>query len=147
MTDNQFSAIITPDHAPKVLKWFEETGGLQVWDSINLSNPGARWFTPNHQPPQKPNWQTSTEHVLVITDQAQVGVAVYKEVKRFRVALRVSGTGLYLKLTDAASRKLQKEMSRVGDEAVYKFDHTTQEAVILVPESTISLAEWVAQRV
>ena len=37
---------ISPETAPKALDWIKTRGGIAVWQSVNLSNPGATWTTP-----------------------------------------------------------------------------------------------------
>jgi len=37
--------IVTPEHATKMLGWLQTRGGIAVWPSVNLSNPGASWST------------------------------------------------------------------------------------------------------
>jgi len=137
--------------APKVLGWFRDRGGIAIWRSINLSNPGASWTTPlrnaDGTPTTKPSWQAANEPERVITDVDDVVVVTPKVVKRFRVAVRLGDSGLSLKLTDAASARVERETAKAGDEAWYEFDYSTQEALILVPEATVPLAslETVAQ--
>ena len=81
--------VVSMKNAAQIKKWFETRGGIAVWSSINLSNPGAGWTTPLHSESgvraMKPSWQAS-DTPRVITDPDEVLVAVDKEVKRFRVA-------------------------------------------------------------
>lgn len=103
-----------PEHAGKYRDWLRERGGLAVWKSANLSNPGAEWVTPADVT-VKPTWEAQDKPTIV-TDPAEVGI--YQEVlyKRVRVALRVSGNGLSTKLTDHSQAKLDKVMSACREE-------------------------------
>ena len=102
--------------APRFRDWVANRGGVAVWKSINLSNPGASWSTPaldaDGKPLGKPTWQAANEPTIV-TDPAQIGV--YKEVlfKAFRVGLRMAG--LSLKLTDAAQARVDRELTKCRD--------------------------------
>ena len=129
---NDFSLIIDADNARQVADWFLSMNpGVQVWTSINLSNPGAQWLTPMGT--GKPTWQAGNEP-LEIRDPAQVGVTVMEEVKRFRVGVRQSSNGLSLKVTDGGTRRIRSAVAKAGDNATYTFDYDTQEAVILAPQ-------------
>ncbi len=137
--------IVTQKNAAQIKKWFETRGGIAVWSSINLSNPGAGWTTPLHtesgERSLKPTWQAASEP-RVITDPAEVLVETVREVKRFRVAVRQSGNGLSLKLTDHASERVRREVDKAGEGAFYEFDYEHQEAVILAPVESQPLLEF-----
>jgi hypothetical protein len=139
-------ATCTPEDAPRMLKWLRERGGVAVWLSINLSNPGASWMSPalqeNGLPTSKPNWQADTTPVRVISDPAEILVRKDKEVHRFRIALRTGSQGLSVKLTDHSSQKVHKALDKFGPEARYVFDYETQQAVILMPDGVTSLDLW-----
>jgi hypothetical protein len=45
-------------------------------------------------------------------------------------------------LTDGSQRRLEKKLDKAGEGATYQFDYWSQEAVILVPDKTISLKQW-----
>lgn len=124
--------------------WIKNRGGLAVWQSINLSNPDASWTTPalteDGKPMPKPTWQVGEAPTKVITDPAKVLIRTYEEVKRFRVGLRQAG--LTIKVTDGGSRRIRSAVAKAGEDATYTFDYETQEAVILKPAKTITLAEW-----
>src|ERR1700693_5710362 len=89
-------------------EWIRTRGGLAVWRSINLSNPGASWTTPlrnaDGSPVTKPTWEAANQPERVITDPADVVVSVDKEVQRFHVALRMGSQGLSIKVSDGGSR-------------------------------------------
>lgn len=133
-------------HAETFLQWLRERGGIAVWRSINLSNPGASWSTPaleaDGKPYGRPNWQTENTPHRIITDAEDVLVLTPREVKRFHVAVRVGSQGLTLKVTDASTRRIRKAVDKAGEGAWYEFDYSTQEAVIYVPDAQVTLAEW-----
>lgn len=151
------TALYTCDEkdAEKIHHWMLSRGGIAIWRSVNLSNPGASWTTPaldsNGLPTNKPTWQADGQPERVITDIADVRVSTAKEVKRFHVATRMGGGGLQIKVTDGGSRKLRAEVAKVkeqyGKDAWYEFDYGDEKnAVILIEDSAISLAEWVAKQ-
>jgi hypothetical protein len=138
---------VAPENAARMLEWVEKRGGVAVWKSVNLSNPGASWSTPalapDCSPSQKPSWEASSEPHKVITDPAEIAVVTRKEVGRFRVAIRVSGR--MVKLTTASSKRLDKAMTLAGEDASYHFDYETQEAVITVPSETVPLLQFLGK--
>jgi hypothetical protein len=137
-----------PENAARFLKWVRERGGVAVWLSVNLSNPGASWSTPalyeDGTPGGPPSWESARTPCRVITDPEDVEVITAKEVKRFHVAVR-RGSGLSFKLTDGSSRKLRDALAKAGEGSWYQFDYGAQEAVIFVPGEKISLLEWEAR--
>jgi hypothetical protein len=135
-------------HAEKFLNWIEERGGVAVWLSADLSDPGKSWSSPaltDGQPTQKPSWQSADAPVAVITDPTEIGVMVDEEVKRFHVDVRRGSQGLSLKCTDAGSRRIRREVARAGEGAYYEFDYGTQEAVIMKPSRMYPLTEYRAE--
>ena len=79
--------------------------------------------------------------------RADVVVTVDKEVKRFRVGVRMASQGFaFLKVTDGGSRRIRKEVSKSGENPTYRFDYETQEAVILVPEKLIPITEFISKK-
>ena len=144
----EFQHEVVEEYAPKFLEWIQKRGGVAVWKSINLSNPGASWSTPalteDGKPSQKPTWQAANEPIKVVTDPEQIGVLTVKELKRFRVA--VEQHGLSLKVSDGSSRRIRSKVAKAGDDAYHVFDYETQEAVIMVPTGKVSLAEWAKGR-
>ncbi len=154
-------------NASKIFDWLLHRGGIFIWRSVNLSNPGQSWTTPatirrgdcdgskaaegspdDILPYPKPNWQCGSDPERHIVNIADVTVMQSKEVKRFHVATRMSGNGLSIKLTDASSRKLRdavaKAQERYGKSAWYQFDYGDEKnAVIYIEDSAIPLADWV----
>lgn len=145
--------IVSPENARQFWDWLKTRGGLAIWRSINLSNPGASWTAPlkdkKGEVKSKPTWQAGNEPERIITDPAEVEVVREKEVRRFHVAVRRTGPwGMTFKCTDASSRKVRAACDKAAEkygEAWYRFDYGTQEAVILVPDGRDPLAEWIAQ--
>ena len=141
----------SPANAEKFWDWIQNRGGVAVWKSVNLSNPGVSWSTPRFtedDPPKpypKPTWQAENEPSRVITDPADIEVAFDREIKRFGVEIRQSANGLQLKCSDASSRRIEREVARAGMGAYHEFDYGTQEAVIMKPEKVMPLTEWIAE--
>lgn len=133
-----------PENASTMLLWINTRGGVAVWRSINLSNPGASWSTPalteDGKPMGKPTWQADSEPERVITSADDIEVVTRREAKRFRIGVR--RTGLAFKLTDASSRKVRAAVEKAGDGAGYAFDYETQQAIITVPDKKVPLSEW-----
>lgn len=142
--------IVTEDNAEKILGWLRERGGIAIWRSVNLSNPGASWTSPakaeDGTPTTKPRWQAANEPERIITDPAEVSVATDEEVKRFHIAVRYGSQGMSLKLTDGSSNRVRNAVEKAGEGAWYEFDYDSQEAVIYRQKALVPLLEWVADR-
>jgi hypothetical protein len=138
--------IVHINHAKTMWDWMQNRGGLAIWKSINLSNPGASWTTPvldqDGKPYGKPTWQADNEPSRIITDPDEVIVTRDEEVSRLRVSLRRSSNGLMIKCTDTSSARIRKAVERAGEKAYYIFDYETQEAVIMAPVDQFSLTQW-----
>lgn len=146
--------LVEPHNAGLFNLWIQERGGVAVWKSINLSNPGFSMSSPvldqDGNPTTKPNWQLETTPSDVYTDPADIGVIQYEEAARFPVRVRVGSNGLSVKLTDSSSRHLERRLrawrKRVSQEwaewVTHRFDYEFQEAVILIPVSVVSLPEY-----
>lgn len=134
------------ENAPKFLEWCRSRGGVAHWPSIDLSDFDKSWSTPalslEGKPTEKPSWKTANEPSFVEKDPAKITVFVPKEVKRFRVAIRMGDSGLRLKVTDAGTRRIRREVEKAGEGAFYQFDYETQEAVIMVSDKECTLEEW-----
>lgn len=135
---------IKSDSADKIFKWVEERGGIAVWRSLDLSNPGGQWITPakdsNGNLPDRPHW-SAEKTPEIISNLNDIEVIEPREVKRFRVALR-RGSGFMIECTDASSRKIRKSLSEAGDSSWYEFDYETQECVIYAPGRVVGLSEY-----
>lgn len=133
------------NNAERMAEWITNRGGLAIWKSINLSNPGASWTTPalseDGKPYDKPNWQSANEPAKIITNPEDVDVITYKEVNRFHVAIRSKGMFSFC-LTDASDRKVKKALDKAGEGSTYHFDYEYQDCIIKVPDKTITLKEW-----
>lgn len=142
--------ITSPENAIQVTEWIRDRGGIAIWQSANLADPARTVTTPaltaEGEPCPKPAWWTGTSPACIITDIADVLVAKDLPVKRFRVGLRRSDGGMQIKCTDAATRRIRAEVAKAGDGAYYVFDYATQEAVIMKPESQVSLLEFLETR-
>ncbi len=137
-------------NAPLILTWMRKRGGVAVWGSLNLSDPGKTWTTPvraeDGTPAPKPHWGATNEPLRVITDMDNILVDTPKEVKRFHVAVRTGAQGMSLKVSDGGSRRIKKEVAKAGEEAWYEFDYDTQEAVVYVPDATETLQAWAGRK-
>jgi hypothetical protein len=136
---------VTPDTAELLLSWINTRGGVAVWRSINLSDPGRQLLTPaetDGKPTAKPHWSVS-DTPCIIVDPSLISVTLAHETKRFHVGVRQSANGLSLKCTDAASRRIRREVERAGDGAYHVFDYISQEAVIYAPDESIPLADFI----
>lgn len=133
------------ENAPKFIEWCKSRGGVARWRSVNLSNPGASWSTPaltlEGLPTPKPTWQADSAPELVESDPAKITVFMDREVRRLRVAIK-RGDSFNFVLTDASTRKVRKATAEAGPEAYYRFDYDSQEAVIMAPDSKMTLAQW-----
>ena len=138
---------ILAENVHQIWQWFQERGGIAVWKSIDMSNPGRSWTTPirdaEGNPMPRQDWRMEQTPSLTITDPAEVMVDVPKEVKRFRVAIKAGGQGMLLKCSDASSRRIRRECQKAGEESWYEFDYATQEAVIFVPGESKPLPEFI----
>ena len=133
-----------PENAAKMREWIRSRGGVALWRSCNLSNPGASWSTPalttEGAPYPKPTWEAEGAPHRVITDASEIEVITRKEVKRFRVAVRAGG--FLFKCTDASTRKIRAACDKFGPDSSYAFDYETQECVITMPGERVSLTDW-----
>ena len=137
-------------NADRIKDWLANRGGLYIWKSVNLSNPGASWTGPaknaDGSVATKPSWQSETEPSRHITDIAEVDVITAVEVKRFHVAIRESGNGMSLKVTDGGTRRIEKEVAKAeavyGKDAWYEFDYADYDnAVIQIEGDRVPLSD------
>ena len=146
MDMSKYKITTSADNAEKMANWIKKRNGICRWTSINLSNPDGAWLQPFYKDDGteygKPNWESSNTPEYHITDPAEVGISVDKEVRRFHVGVRMGLQGFSMKVTDGGSRKIRAAVEKAGEGAYYQFDYETQEAVIMKPESMISLKEW-----
>jgi hypothetical protein len=141
--------ICTAENADKFRNWLQTRGGILVWSSANLSNPGASWSTPaltaEGKAYPKPTWEAANNPRL-ITDPGEVVVSIDREVKRFHIAVRRGSQGLTLKVTDSGTCRIRAAVERAGKGAYYMFDYETQDAVIKAPVSQQPISEYIAQK-
>lgn len=137
---------IFPANVSQIVDWLANRGGLFVWGSCNLGNPGITWTTPasnvDGSSISKPNWQADKiiRHIRSLDD---IVVIIPKVVKRFHVTTRIGTQGFSVKVSDGGSRKITKECEKAGEKSWYEFDYGSYEnAVILVPEKTIPLSVY-----
>ena len=139
---------VSPQAAPAILKWLAERGGIQVWSSIDFSDPFWSTITPLMGPDGvkvgPPHWKADAAP-RVITDPAEIVVSVDKEIRRFHVAIYLGSQGLKVKLKPGSTRRVHAAVAKAGEGAYHLFDFETQEAVIMAPASTIPLKDWADQ--
>jgi len=135
-----------PENVAKFREWLSTRGGLAIWESIDLSDPGTSWTGPvngpNGKPSPKPSWKSDNKPARIITDPSEVVVIVPREVKRFHIAVRTGSNGLRIKVTDASTRKIRAACAKFGENSWYEFDYGSQDAVIYVPDRTVPLTQW-----
>ena len=132
------------ENAKQFLTWIRERGGLALWRTLNLSNPGQSWTCPLKDAEGnikgKPHGYADSEPCRIITNTDDVIVHVDKEVKRFHVGL--IQRGMKIVLTDGATRRVNAAVEKAGEGAYHVFDG--QDAVIMAPEpgKSMTLTEW-----
>lgn len=142
--------IISAENAEKIVSWLKDREGVAVWNSIDLSNPGKQMLSPvkdsEGKPYTKPHWSLSNTPVIY-TDINDIVVSVDKEVKRFHVGTRMGSQGFSIKVTDAGSARIRREVEKAGEKAYYVFDYSDyKNAVIMAPKKEMSLAEYIANK-
>ncbi len=139
--------VIRDQDAAKIAGWLQARRCLAVWNSIDLSDPGFQMFTPGFtedgKPYPKPHWKLANSPARVIDNFDEIVVSRDKEIRRFHVAVRVSGNGLMLKCTDASSRKIREAITKAGEGSYNIFDYSMQQAVIMAPDGAmVPLSKW-----
>lgn len=152
-TQTQFKHECTVDNAPKFLDWIRNRGGVAVWKSINLSNPGASWSSPANNkdgtPMEKPSWQ-STNTPVIFTNPDEIGVATDALFEAFPVALKQNG--MFLHLTDGSQRRVDKALAECEEkhgDAFFRrgvLDIDRPSMGIYYTTEIISLTEWAAKQ-
>lgn len=134
------------ENAAKMKDWLATRGGLLIWESVDFGSLGQTMTTPaltaEGKPYDCPHWKCAKTPIRHITNIADVEVCVDKEVKRFRVGVRMGSQGMSLKVTDGGSRKIRAAVEKAGKGAYHVFDYMTQEAVIMAPDKVVPLSEW-----
>lgn len=139
-----------PENASKYKDWLANRGGLFVWRSANLSNPGQQWVGPardkDGNAATKENWQMENTPSRHITDISQVEVEVDKVLKELRCGIRRGGNGLTLKFTDGGSNRIRKEIEKAGPGAyhvpIFPAFEGCPNVMIVVPDKIVPLAEF-----
>ena len=144
--------IVYEENAAKFSEWLKTRGGLAVWRSVDLSDPGASCTTPalteDGKPYSKPHWKYANEPERIITDASEVQVQRMVEVKRFHVATKRGSGFMQLVLTDASDARVRKALDKAGKGSSYVFDYGDYEnCIILKPDKVQSLPEWEAEQV
>lgn len=137
----------SPENVGRFLDWLENRGGIAVWNSVNLGNPGATWSAPINDEEGnvkgKPSWQAG-KVIRIITDINDIDVVTSKEIKRFHVATRQ--TLMSIKVTEGGSCRINNAVAKAAEEhgdAWHEFDYEDyKNAVICVPGETTPLSEW-----
>ena len=136
---------VSIENVNKIVNWLKNRGGILVWKSINLSNPGKSWSTPalteTGNPYSKPSWESATNPERHITSFDEINLVTDKEVKRLKIAVRRSSNELSLKLTDASSERVRKACDKYPH-STYYFDYWEQKAVICIPDQIIPLEKF-----
>lgn len=142
MPKSPFLITCVPENAERFAMWLKDRGGISLWKSINLSNPGASWCTPalseDGTEYPKPNWQTESTPALTVCDSDFVGVEIPQEFKRIKISLQQRG--MKVVLTDGSTRKVTKALEEAGEGSFYTFEDDT--AVIWKVVGTVALMEW-----
>ncbi len=138
--------IYVPGCKEKFAMWIKDRDGVMVWGNCDLSNFDAGdIYTPardelgkRNEESTPPHWRVRYRETIHELSRFRF-VKELKEVKRFRVAIRMGDSGLRLKCTDASTRKIRaacakvKEQYNLSVEPSYDFDYSTQECVIQLP--------------
>ena len=137
---------VLAENAALIAKWMQERGGVLVWGSVHLADPGRTWTTPAHNEDgsdvARPHWSATSAPVRTIMDWDEIEVHVPREVKRFHVGIRLGDQGMSYKVTDGGTRRIRAAVAKAGEDAWYEFDYETQEAVIFIPDKVIPLREY-----
>lgn len=152
MDTSKFRHLCTIDDAPKFWDWIRNRGGVALWRSVNLCNPGKTWCTPvldeDGKLKGKPSWESAQEPSEIFLSPEEIGVTIDEEVKRFHVAVRTKyfdGPFHFperVECTPGASRRIRRAVEKAGEGAWYRFDYETQDAVIMAPVDLMPLSKW-----
>ena len=135
------------DNVAMIKEWLTTRGGLAIWNSHNLANPGASWTCPvlddKGKPKPAPTWEAG-EVIRIILDPKEVLVMIPLVVKVFHVAVRKSSQGLSLKVTAGGTRRIHDEVDKAakkyGKPAYYRFDYgSTNNVEICIDDSAVPL--------
>lgn len=133
--------ITVPGAKERFQDWIANRGGVLAWPNVNLSNAGRDpMFTPattstgEDGRKHKPHWSVGDPSLVTSIDEFEF--VTLREYKRFHVGTQ-RGDGLSFVLTDAASRRLKRELAKAAEQhgdSYYEFDYADHKnCVILVP--------------
>ncbi len=132
--------------AVKVSRWVRHCGGVAVWASQDLGDPGRTWLTPAKRtdgpPSPRPHWSAADAPERVVTSMDVIEVVERREANRLRIAVR-RGDGLRLDLTDASSRRLRNAAAEYGEGATHAFEGG--EAVVYAVIRRVPLSQWMKE--
>jgi len=131
--------------AERILDWIKNRGGVAVWDSCAIGDPGQA-FTPaldkDGNRTTRPGWRYGGKPSSIVTDASDVTVLRCEKFKSFHVSTKKGG-GFSIVLTDASSRKLKKELERAGEGSWHEFDYGSHDnCIVYRVDSNIPLPEW-----
>ena len=121
----------------KMAGWIKDRGGVKVWNNINLSNiRSGPLFSPvldenGNEYLSAPRWGWGDPVIIKSIDKFRF-VKEFKEVARFRVAIRMGSNGTMLKLTGGSTKRLHRLLD-AHPGSYYRFDYAMQECVIELP--------------
>ena len=144
---NKFKMHITTNQVELINEWIKSRGGVLVWNSISLSNPGAQLLTPyldseGKVREQKPAYYTSNTPKHVKSAE-EVAVIIPKVFKRFHVAVRPGAQGFSLKVTDGGTRRIHSYLEKAGEGSWYEFDYCNYDnCIIYQKEREMPLSEY-----
>ena len=138
--------LCSPENAQRFYNWLQTRGGIAVWESVNLSNPGASWSAPvndaDGKPKGKPTWEAGDAPTRIVTDAAEIAVQVDKVVRVIPIFVRRKG--MHIVLTDACTRKVRDAVAKAGPGAYYLLD--SYEARIMAPDGEpIPLVDYLSR--
>jgi hypothetical protein len=143
--------VVEQTNAALIWSWLQERGGIIVWQSHDLSNPGRSVTTPartaDGNPVTSPGWRypEPTRH---ITDPADVVVTLERVLETVPIKVRMGSQGMSLKVTDASARKMDRKVAnhqkRQANPVWWEptgdlFDHS---AVIVTEDKRQPIAEF-----
>src|SRR5258708_29317163 len=110
--------VIHADNVIQIAEWIRDGRGLAHWTSVDLSDSSFGLSTPaltNGVQTPKPSWKAGDQPDPIIFDPPDIEVARYELFRRFHVAIRRGRSGLSLKCTDGASRRIRAALASAVD--------------------------------
>src|SRR5271166_2825547 len=86
-----------PENAGMLKEWLDTRGGLALWRSQDMCNPGRSWTTPVRNDDGTPvthgqvHWSAGSQPDRIITDPAEVVVETVQLLEEVSVTLKQSG--------------------------------------------------------